>query len=430
MLVINRREIEYYSHDLGMSVKHYILIAQSDNKNILLSHPNLFLYSHTRSSIPTSSRYSNIISMFYRYLSTLERFQGIHVGRYHALATNKDIRNWQVARQVEREKKQNPRPSSETIFEEAKVLLVYFRWLISSGYVTNVDVILKTWVANFKNQRMLNYIKAKARTTIDSKNIQVLDRERRQKKQNSLITKNEIYTYLASFYDPVYAAMFKLALGTAMRPMDLCKFPYIGNGDNKHIMPFSEMDSTLPTVLYDIQKSKGNKSRTIVINTSDLRELEAGYITPYYSERKEKYKKKYGKPCPPSVLFLNNQGEPVIPKMVSNRGTDAKKKAMKSDPTFRSSVVFYSSRAWWPTMYLIKFFKEDILTDKASAMYAAVAQVLISQLGHEDLDTTYKHYIDSGRILMLAHQGRMNELITAPDESVAEFIGRMDGASS
>jgi len=430
MLVINRREIEYYSHDLGMSVKHYILIAQSDNKNILLSHPNLFLYSHTRSSIPTSSRYSNIISMFYRYLSTLEKFQGIHVGRYHALATNKDIRNWQVARQVEREKKQNPRPSSETIFEEAKVLLVYFRWLIASGYVTNVNVVLKTWVANFKNKRMLNYIKAKARTTIDSKNIQVLDRERRQKTQNSLITKNEIHTYLASFYDPVYAAMFKLALGTAMRPMDLCEFPYIGNGDNKHIMPFSEMNSTLPTVFYNVEHSKGNKSRTIIINTGDLRELEVGYIIPYYSERKEKYKKKYGKPCPPSILFLNSQGEPVIPKMASNRGTDAKKKAMKSDPTFRSSVVFYSSRAWWPTMYLIKFFKEDILTDKASAMYAAVAQVLVSQLGHEDLDTTYKHYIDSGRILMLAHQGRVNELITAPDESVAEFINRMDGASS
>jgi len=368
--------------------------------------------------------------MFYRYLSTLEKFQGIHVGRYHALATNKDIRNWQVARQVEREKKQNPRPSSETIFEEAKVLLVYFRWLIASGYVTNVNVVLKTWVANFKNKRMLNYIKAKARTTIDSKNIQVLDRERRQKTQNSLITKNEIHTYLASFYDPVYAAMFKLALGTAMRPMDLCEFPYIGNGDNKHIMPFSEMNSTLPTVFYNVEHSKGNKSRTIIINTGDLRELEVGYIIPYYSERKEKYKKKYGKPCPPSILFLNSQGEPVIPKMASNRGTDAKKKAMKSDPTFRSSVVFYSSRAWWPTMYLIKFFKEDILTDKASAMYAAVAQVLVSQLGHEDLDTTYKHYIDSGRILMLAHQGRVNELITAPDESVAEFINRMDGASS
>ncbi len=429
MLTIERSYLDYYSHDLGMKARHYVLIADYKTKKMLLSYPNLFLYNHTRASKPTSSRYSNIISMFYRFLSTLNEFKDIDPGYYHALASNKHIKMWQVHRQVERINAQKTYPSSETIFEDAKILLIFFRWIITSGYVTSVNVALKTWVANFRSSHMLNYLNRKAKTTIDSKNIKVLEKERRQKRSVSLITKGEIKSYLQSFHDPVYAAMFKFALGTAMRPMELCKFPYIGNGLNTHILPFSDMNTQNPTIDYTIIAGKGNKNRAIVINSGDLKELELGYIIPYYKERAKKYKERYGKPCPPSILFLTKSGEPVDAARVANRGSAAKVKAMEMNPDFRESVVFYSSRKWWPTMFLIKFFKEDLLTEKASSLYAAAAEVLVNQMGHEDIDTTYSHYVDDARLVMMAHHGRVNELITAPDESVSEFIDRVDTPS-
>src|SRR5690606_34836996 len=137
-------------------VTHCILIAQQEGKNILLSHPNMFLYKTTRASIKTSVRYASIISMFYRFLSTQEKMKGKELGVYHMLADNKDIMRWQVQRQIDRVERQSLRPSSETIFEDAKILLIYFRWLNAHGYLSNVEVQLKTWQANFRSKRMLS----------------------------------------------------------------------------------------------------------------------------------------------------------------------------------------------------------------------------------------------------------------------------------
>jgi integrase len=426
MLAIARRHVNYYSHDLGMKAQHYILIADHNDKKTLLSYPNLFLYNHTRTSLTTSARYSAVISMFYRFISSLPEFKAIDPGYYHALTTNKHIKRWQLARKIESIRAQKSSPSSETIFEDAKILLIFFRWIITCGYVTSVDVKLVTWVANFKNQRMLNYIKQQSITTIDSKSMRALEKERRQKKSTSLITSKEIRTYLSSFHDPVYASMFKLALATAMRPVELCNFPYIGNGANKHIMPLSEMNVASPVIHYTISRGKGNKRREIVINRDDLSVLEMEYIIPHYRERADKYKKKYGRTCPPSILFLTAEGDPVDTSRVANRGSVAKRIAMAKDPSFRGSITFYSSRKWWPTMFLVNFFKGDLLTEKASVLYAAAAEVLKNQMGHEELAITYKHYVDAARVLVMAHEGRMNELVKAPGETVRDFINRMD----
>ena len=424
MLLIDRLSASYYSHDIAQPVKHYILIAHFKNQKMLLSYPNLFLYSHTQSSLQTSNRYSNIISMFYRFLSGLPEFQDIDPGYYHALATNRLIKRWQSHRAT-----QPTPPKHKTIYEDAKVLMQFFRWIITVGYTTAVTVNTKTWIANFKDRRMLNYLVKNKQQAIDSSNIKILTKQRQQKNTNYLITSKEVRAYLSSFDDPVYAAMFKLALGTAMRPMELCKFPYIGTGPNNHVIPFSDMNATSKTVDYMIVGGKGNKDRKIVINCDDLRVLEQEYIIPHFQERAKKYREKYGKKCPPSILFLNSAGDPVTPSKVANRGSAAKRKAKEIEPTFRDEITFYSTRKWWPTMYLVKFYKDELLTEKSSALYPAVAQVLQNQMGHEDLQTTYDHYIDAARLLVMSHQGLMNDLVKGPDETVSEFISRVDKPS-
>jgi integrase len=421
MIPISRNELKYRSVELSKEVHHFILIAHSKKKHILLSHPNLFLYNATRSSIKTSARYSSIISMFYRFLSTLDKYKGIDISRYHAIADNKDIRLWQIQRQVDRVNKNKHSPTSETIFEDAKILLIYFNWLNSTGYITNVAVKKKSWIVNFKSKKMLSYIQKKAKVSIDSSSIKVLDKEKRQSSNKSLITNNEIKQLIVSFNDPVYAALFKLSLGTAMRPMELCKFPYIGNGVNSHIMPYSELDKTHKTVDFTVV-GKGNKTRSLKINVKDLDALEKHYINPYYIERTKLYEKKYGHPCPPSILFLNKKGTPVTPEMIASRANSSKTKAMKNHSEFREKITFYEARHWWPTQFLISFFKDRLLTESADALYAACAEALTKQMGHDDLETTYKHYVDMARLVLHAHQGKTHELITSPDITVEEFI--------
>lgn len=234
--------VSYESPELGKTVSHYILIAHTAKRSIVLSHVNIFLHDTARASLRTSSRYSSIISMLYRWLAKQPKYANYDPTQYHALVDNRDLKRWQVDRQVLRVETQSLKPSSETVYEDLKIILNYFHWLNIKGYKSNVEIELKRSTAYFNRSRLLSYIQAKARVTIDAKNVRALDKESRQSQRLTLINQSEIRTYLSSFTDPVYKALFKFALGTAMRPMDLCKYPYVGNGKNFHIMPYSEMN--------------------------------------------------------------------------------------------------------------------------------------------------------------------------------------------
>lgn len=425
MITIQSILIEYKSVDTLNDSQHFVLKAiLPGDKEILLSHPNLFLYYETNRAINTSKRYANILAQFYSYLSTDEKFRDIEISKYHVLTDNRDIRKWQIYRQIKRVQKQSNKPTSKTIFEDAKIILHYFKWLHNSGYVTNVSIEHKNWIANFKNQRMLNYIQQTAKQVIDAKNIKVLDKERRQSSSKSLITNEEIKALINAYTDPAYSALFKLSLGTGMRPIELVQFPYLGNGENKHIMPYSEMDKDNPTIGFEVI-GKGKKLRTVRINIKDLKELDNTYIKPFYNERRKLYREKYGIECPPSILFLNKVGKPITPTMISKRSNDAKLRAMKFYPNFREKITFYEARHWWPTMFALEFFKEKLLDSSSEVLYAAFAEALKNQMGHEDLETTYKYYIDMARLVYSAHQRTIHELLVSPQKTVQEMLDDM-----
>jgi integrase len=220
--------------------------------------------------------------------------------------------------------------------------------------------------------------------------------------------------------------MFNLSLETAMRPMDLCQFPYIGNGKNAHIAPYSDMNENTSTIDFHVL-SKGSKFRTVKINIKALAHLEQEYIFPHYIARKKLYEEKYGKKCPPSILFLTKFGDPVTPQKISDRTNYAKKKALKVYPPFREKMNFYEARHWWPTMFLIIFFKEKLLTQTADALYAAAAQAIANQMGHDEIATTFKHYIDKSRLIAMAHKGLVNEIISNPAYTTREFVQHLGG---
>jgi len=360
--------------------------------------------------------------MFYRYLSILPKFASVELSQYHALVDNDDLKNWQIQRAVQRQAHHSLKPSTGTMIDDAKLVYIFFYWLDTQGYSSCLNFKLKTWRPNFKSDDLLNYIKRQAQVSLDAKGIKALDRESRQKKSYSLITNEEIRDFLNSFHDPVYVAMFKLALGTAMRPMDLCKFPYVGNGFNRHIEPYPNMSFDDATVEYRVFHSKGRKHRDIRIHQGDLKALFDGYTNILYPARAAIYAKRFGKACPPSILFLTSAGEPVTPKMVSTRGNAAKNLAISKGSKMRSDVCFYDSRHWWPTMFLINRYGSKLLGELSEVKDLAAMQVLKNQLGHSDLATTFEHYVDVARVLLLAQEGFVNDLYINADQTVGEFL--------
>ena len=290
MLSISRRILRYICVLTGKAMSHYILIAQSGSSMVMLSHANIYL-RYLSSSLDTSNRYSNVISMFYRYLAGVDKFQSVPLGSYLSLVDNQDIKNWQISRQTIRVANQSAKPSTETIIEDGKLIYGFLQWLDSQGYESCVKFEYKTWMPNFKDESLLAHIKKQALQILDGKGVQVLDRELRQNKSYSLPTDYELQSLIASYHDPVYAAMFKLSLGTAMRPIDLCRFPYLGNGANSHLMPCENMEFKGETTSYFIFTSKGNKSRTVKVHRLDLKALYDHYIKDHYARRADLYAK-------------------------------------------------------------------------------------------------------------------------------------------
>jgi len=422
MIELTRKLICYSCPLSGKATSHYILIAQNGEKRYLLSHPNLYLRAATSQSEDTSNRYSNVISMFYRHLSFLDKYKGVELAQYHSLVSNEDLKSWQVQRAIDRQAQQSIRPSTQTIVDDAKLVYGFLYWLDCEGYSSCLTFKLKTWQPNFKSEELLSYIKRQAKVALDAKGIKALDREWRQKKSYSLITNEEIFDLLGGFHDPVYAVMFRFALDTAMRPMDLCKFPYAGNGPNAHVQPWDNMSFEKATVEYRIFWSKGRKHRDIQIHQKALKMLFDDYTNILYPSRAELYAKRYGRPCPPSILFLNSTGVPVTTKMVRTRSNAAKVRAIRNGSKMRADVCFYDSRHWWPTMYLIKHFGSKLLGDISEVKDMAAMQALKAQMGHAYLHTTFDHYVDVARVLLLAYEGYVNELHSNMGQTVSEFL--------
>ena len=80
-------------------------------------------------------------------------------------------------------------------------------------------------------------------------------------------------------------------------------------------------------------------------------------------------------------------------------------------------------------MFAIEFFKEKLLNESSEVLYAAFGEALKNQMGHEDLETTYKYYIDMARLVYSAHQGTVHELLTSPQKTVQEMLNDMEPES-
>lgn len=63
-------------------------------------------------------------------------------------------------------------------------------------------------------------------------------------------------------------------------------------------------------------------------------------------------------------------------------------------------------------MMMVQHQNDKLETPAADVLDAAFAEVLTNQMGHSSISTTYKHYLDLARALVMAKDGNVNEIIT------------------
>lgn len=321
------------------------------------------------------------------------------------LADNNSLKAWQAERIIDREIQDKNRPSEKTVFDDACIVSDFYLWLKNNYYPSPMAIETKEWVANFKDNNLLSYIQTRVKEVKNNKSIKVGKRRFQEQPSYNHFTNEQVGKILSSYADPVYAALFKFCMSTGLRSSEALKYPFKGFAENSHISLWENMDdkfkdqTSFPFVLV----GKGDKVRSVNINVNDFKEICEDY-RPLLIERRALYKKNHnGKDAPLDVFWFNKVGKPITPKMISDATTYANTKV---DFHFE----FYDSRHWYATMFMIEHLKN---TNGDTSFNAAVNEALRSQLGHDDISTTFKYYIDKARLYIeFVHKGNALEVVT------------------
>ncbi|ANQ25869.1 hypothetical protein BA894_05165 [Vibrio natriegens] len=409
---IERALVSYRFEERDLA--HHVLIFSHNGSEVLLSAINLYLKERAYKSIKTSERYSSAIKRFLEFI--ISRDNNI-TSTFWRNVRNSDIREWQGSIVKKRDSEGRQKPNDDTIFQEACIVCDFYSWAQKNNFPTLTSITSLSWKYNYRDEsKLLRNINVFSGNSPDYSNIDIgikrgsKSRCSRKRKQVTIMSTEDIRRLMKAYSDPVYPAMFILALATGMREQGVCSFPYIGIGINDHIRNYPEIlnkvsqtsrNQEAPKTFPFTVMEKGSKTRTLQVNMSAWKVICASYLPLYYERRKLFERKNLGKK-PDHVFFLNKLGVPVTPKMIADRTYDAKKKL--NDKNFRWS--FHNTRDWYATSFIIKHLTTDQIN--SSHYDAAIEDALRRQLGHSDIRTTYMHYVRVASLLLATRSGKLD----------------------
>ncbi|AIV04972.1 hypothetical protein LA59_05640 [Vibrio harveyi] len=409
---IERALVSYRFEERDLA--HHVLIFSHNGSEVLLSAINLYLKERAYKSIKTSERYSSAIKRFLEFI--ISRDNNI-TSTFWRNVRNSDIREWQGSIVKKRDSEGRQKPNDDTIFQEACIVCDFYSWAQKNNFPTLTSITSLSWKYNYRDEsKLLRNINVFSGNSPDYSNIDIgikrgsKSRCSRKRKQVTIMSTEDIRRLMKAYSDPVYPAMFILALATGMREQGVCSFPYIGIGINDHIRNYPEIlnkvsltsrNQEAPKTFPFTVMEKGSKTRTLQVNMSAWKVICASYLPLYYERRKLFERKNLGKK-PDHVFFLNKLGVPVTPKMIADRTYDAKKKL--NDKNFRWS--FHNTRDWYATSFIVKHLTTDQIN--SSHYDAAIEDALRRQLGHSDIRTTYMHYVRVASLLLATRSGKLD----------------------
>jgi len=387
---IDKRKVSYRFSNSDFV--HHAIYFQDDAKVVLLSPFNLFLKDRGASAIKTSERYAGNICNFLNFI--LERYQA-DGSKFWRSASENDLLEWQQVQVKERDKSKKTKPSDKTIFENASLVHNVYRWLRMQNFPVSMNPETKDWHFNYHSESMLTHIRGQiSGTSANRKGISAgLPRTGDSSKNSMMImSKADREALINAYTDPVFSACFMLALATGMREEGVCQMPYLGTGENIHIRPYPEILAEFGSAkTFPFTVVEKGKKRTLEVNMKAWDSICKSYL-PYYFKRRKLLIAKHPEIKPDHVFFINRLGNPVNPKMISERTTLAKK-SLKNFPW-----TFHSSRSWYATQYMINNLTKSDIKDRF--YNAGVEDGLRKQIGHSDIKTTYKHYLKLASIII------------------------------
>ncbi len=235
--------------------------------------------------------------------------------------------------------------------------------------------------------------------------------------------------------DPVYFWIALVLRFTALRPgIDLPQLPFRGEGPNAHLHPLEPQEIEALWVWDNEEKgeghyrkipftfiSKGGKVRTIGFPT-ELWVLLCKDWMPQRNRRARRYKEKHGDYPSNGILFLSEDGDLVTYRMLYDHfGRVADHPDFPSDrlPDFYP----YMLRHAWATSLVYAYQKEH---NWVGQFYdnAALEIVLKEYLGHENIKTTYAHYVHIVS-LMTTGGDLIHDLLRSSDERLHGLVAHL-----
>jgi len=399
---ICREFITYSNPVTGQPVEHHVLYSEGA-KRYLLSQVNIYLHDTARHSKNTSLRYSGALAKFFGFLISESEIKLSDEHDFYLLSDNDSLKSWQVQRIIDRDKAEQNFPSEKTVYDEAVLVSDFYHWLQQNNYPSLVNIVTKKCIANFKDSDLLAHIAKEVGAVKDSKQFQVFKKRQQKNEMSSFLTIEQIKKAIASYSDPVYAALFKFCMATGLRPSGAVQYPYKGFGVNSHISLWENMaEKYTGKSNFTFTVTEKGKTRKLKININCFLNIYTAY-RPHLNHRRSLYKLKYGTEAPLSAFWFTDKGEIVTATKISN-ATNYMKKKLDFD------FDFYDSRHWYATMFILEHLKN---TNNDTSYNAAVEQALIEQIGHSSIVTTYAYYID--KALLYKHvidNPEMSDLIS------------------
>lgn len=399
-------------------------------------------YAGTLRNTGTAKRYLKVLAAFCRqYAGRMRDASDIHeiIENFERYVHRNHIFEWMSGRADQRDLDGAYSPTNKTIEKDAVIVGNYLRWskeeLEKKGITIPYDggKLSMVQVHLNKDQNLLAGVRDKlyaervdhglhlSRKPTPGTDPQVIA-NRTQKNGHIYFQPGELQIFIASFADPVWSFAAMTAYFTGLRPHELLAVPHYAQYKDGG---FFTADPTELRRLRAAGKDrliyrcygKGEKFREVVFAIDDwLATMEL--YEPIFRQRRKYYERVTGEELPPHVLWLTKPAknaramvqyclpgdqmkydEYVQPLRDAVRYAKRKHRLVER---FGHPVDFYALRHTFATVTIINMLNADKkLRKKAERAPLAILDDiavrvrLTSQLGHEDFETTFRHYIDN-----------------------------------
>ncbi|WP_338652956.1 site-specific integrase [Lysinibacillus sp. Y5S-8] len=329
-------------------------------------------------SIETLKQYTTVLARFLQWRDD----QGIKAMSWQL--TDEDVINAYIGYLIDN-RNQYGRPSHKTIEDYIATLSYFFKWATEKGYkhYWKIDPHKVTVHIKGSNAMVKMEKQVEKRMEIANGKSTIFAPE-----QDKFIHRENIPTLIGLFDDVVYGFIALVLWRTALRPKELFQLPYMGVGINSGLKRYRDEELL---ALNDIRFRFESKGKDREINfPADVWAIICTKWLPERVKRAARYQERNnGKMPPNNVLFLTENGTVVTPKMLR----DNFNKVAQNHTCPEKKITPYMFRHAFATYFILDRLQATNMLGKAYVYNAVIDAELREWMGHENIGTTYKHYV-------------------------------------